>query len=370
MEVIFRSIKRGEKVSNSKTAMVGTPCQILAATKINRYSEHTGGSPIEVKIGLFCMENFSYSYLEKYLKQQGIELYEVKEFRIDKGRFVAYLIDGNVFSIPIAETEPFTRKNCHICTDYTSDVSDISVGSVGSPQGYSTVLVRSRTGEQIIEDAIDKGYITAETMSEKGIELLERIANQKITRNTKRYKKREAVARPVLSKREISEDEFISESSLCQFENLQNDVISVGSCVLCGACEYVCPKDIIHINRRKPVVKGVCDDDCHACYFACPRTFVSDRIYPSDIDEKPLGNYLGIYSVKANSIIGQDGGVVSAILVYLLENGIVDEVSIVGQDKDAPWRPESKLTSSVQDVIMAAGTKYSTTPIGFKALNK
>lgn len=357
-------------MSEIKTAMVGTPCQILAATKINKYEKYTGGSPIDVKIGLFCMENFSYSYLERYLKQQGIELYEVKEFRIEKGKFIAYLIDGNVFKIPIAETEPFTRKNCHICTDYTSDVSDISVGSVGSPKGYSTVIVRSKKGRQIIEDCIEKGYITVDEMNDKGLELLEKIANQKITKNTRRYKKREAVARPVLSKRAVTEEEFIKESGLCKFENLQNDVISVGSCVLCGACEYVCPKDIIHINHRKPVVKGQCDEDCHACYFACPRTFVSEEIYPSDIDEKPLGNYLDIYSVKADSIIGQDGGVVSAILVYLLENGVVDKVSIVGEDKDAPWRPQSKLTSSVQDVIAAAGTKYSTTPIGFKALDR
>ena len=40
-------------MSNKKTAMVGTPCQILAATKINRYEEKTGGSPIDVKIGCF-----------------------------------------------------------------------------------------------------------------------------------------------------------------------------------------------------------------------------------------------------------------------------------------------------------------------------
>ena len=296
--------------------MVGTPCQILAATKINKYEKQTGGSPIDVKIGLFCMENFSYSYLERYLKQQDIELYEVREFRIDKGKFIANLIDGRVFKIPIAETEPFTRKNCHICTDYTSDTSDISVGSVGSPNGYSTVIVRSKKGRQIIEDCIDKGYIAIDEIT------------------------------------------------------LQNDVISVGSCVLCGACEYVCPIDSIQINHRKPVSKKECEPDCHACYFACPRTFVSEEIYPSDIDEKPLGNYLDIYCVKADSIIGQDGGVVSAILVYLLENDVVDAVSIVGEDKDAPWRPQSKLTSSVQDVITAAGTKYSTTPIGFKALNK
>ena len=84
--------------------------------------------------------------------------------------------------------------------------------------------------------------------------------------------------------------------------------------------------------------------------------------------QQPLGEYLEIYSVKADSIMGQDGGVVSAILVYLLENDIVDEVSVVGEDKDAPWRPESYLTSKIQDVIKAAGTKYSTTTIGFKAL--
>ena len=228
-------------MTNIKTAMVGTPCQILAATKINRYEEETGGSPIDVKIGLFCMENFSYSYLEKYLKEQGIELYEVKEFRIDKGQFIAYLIDGNVFKIPIAETEPFTRKNCHICTDYTSDVSDISVGSVGSGENHSTVIVRSKKGKEILDDCVEKGYLTVEPLSKKGQNLLELIANKKISKNTKTYKKREAVARPVLSKRSITEEEFIKECKLCQFENLQSDVISVGSCVLCGACEYVCP---------------------------------------------------------------------------------------------------------------------------------
>lgn len=355
-------------MSNKKTAMVGTPCQILAATKINRYEEKTGGSPIDVKIGLFCMENFSYQYLKRYLKSRDIELFEVKEFRIEKGQFVAYLIDGNVFKIPIAETEPFTRKNCHICTDYTSDVSDISVGSVGSPKYHSTVIVRSQKGKQIIDACIAEGYIEAEAISRKGQDFLEKIANQKISKNTRIYKKREAIGRPVLSKRQISEEEFYDECGKCQFDNLQNDVISVGSCVLCGACEYVCPIDAVQINNRKPVSVKECEEDCHACYFACPRTFISDAIYPEGIDEQPLGEYLEIYSVKADSIMGQDGGVVSAILVYLLENNIVDEVSVVGEDKDAPWRPESYLTSKIQDVIKAAGTKYSTTTIGFKAL--
>lgn len=356
-------------MNNEKIALVGTPCQILAATKINKYPDYTGGSDIEFKIGLFCMENFSYSYLERFLKEKDIQLFEVKEFRIDKGYFIAYLMDGSTFKIPIAETEPFTRKNCHVCTDFTSDASDISVGSVGTPENHSTVIIRTEKGKKVIDECIKKGYIKAEKLDEKGERILKNIANSKISKNSKIIAKREAVARPVLSKRYMSDNEVIEEALICQFNNLENDVISVGSCVLCGACEYVCPIDSIKINRRKPVSTKECEEDCHACYFACPRTYVSEEIYEKDIDEKPLGNYIELLSVKAESIIGQDGGVVSAILIYLLENGIVDEVSIVREDKDAPWRPQSFLTSRVQDVVSAAGTKYSTVPIGFKALN-
>ncbi|MDO5849204.1 MAG: Coenzyme F420 hydrogenase/dehydrogenase, beta subunit C-terminal domain [Methanobrevibacter sp.] len=356
-------------MSSEKIALVGTPCQILAATKINKYEDYTGGSDIDFKLGLFCMENFSYSYLEKFLEERGIKLFEVKEFRIDKGYFIAFLMDGSTFKIPIAETELFTRKNCHVCTDFTSDASDISVGSVGTPEDHSTVIVRTKKGKEVIDNCIKKGYIQAEKLDEKGEKILRSVANKKISGNSKIIAKREAVARPVLSKRYMSDDEVKAEALICQFKNLENDVISVGSCVLCGACEYVCPIDSIQINRRKPVATKECEDDCHACYFACPRTYVSEEIFDKDIDEKPLGDYIELLSVKAESIIGQDGGVVSAILIYLLENEIVDEVSIVRQDKDAPWRPQSFLTSRVQDVVSAAGTKYSTVPIGFKALS-
>ena len=52
-------------MSNKKVAMVGTPCQILAATKVNRYADYTGGSPIDVKIGLFTSPHL-FSYIERF----------------------------------------------------------------------------------------------------------------------------------------------------------------------------------------------------------------------------------------------------------------------------------------------------------------
>ena len=354
-------------MSDNKTAMVGTPCQILAATKINKYEKETGGSSVYVKIGLFCMENFSYSYLERFLKEKNIELYEVKDFRIEKGFFIANLIDGNNFKVPVSKTESFTRKNCHVCTDYTADTADISVGS---NKDYSTLIIRTEKGKKIIDECVKQGYIETKPISEKGLRLLKAIASKKITKNLAYINKREAVSRPVLSKRSVNEEEFIRESKDCQFTNLEDDVISVGGCVLCGACEYVCPEDIITIDDRKPFKTGVCPEDCHACYFACPRTFVSNEIYSENIDEKPLGEYIDIVSAKSDAVIGQDGGVVSSILIYLLENNFVDEVSIVGVDNNAPWKPFSYLTPNVEDVVAAAGTKYSTVPIGFKALKE
>ncbi|MGN0094266.1 MAG: Coenzyme F420 hydrogenase/dehydrogenase, beta subunit C-terminal domain [Methanobrevibacter sp.] len=351
-----------------RTAMVGTPCQITAATKINKYSDITGGSPIDIKIGLFCMENYSYTYLEKFLNSNNIEMHEIKEFRIEKGQFIVYLNDGNKFSIPVRETKIFTRKNCEVCTDYTADLSDISVGSVGSSKGYSTVIVRTDKGEEIINDMINKELLEVGELTDSGLKLLERIANRKIHENQENIKERESVARQVLSQRHLSEKSAVTQSKDCQFNNLEADVINVGGCVLCGACEYVCPIDIIQINDRKPQLFGKCKEDCHACYFACPRTYVSTDILPEDIDDKPLGEYKKILSLKSNSINGQDGGVVSGILTYLLNEDKVDEVFLVGQDEDIPWKPKSFVSGKVSDVIAAAGTKYSTVPIGFKAL--
>ena len=51
-------------MSEHKIAMVGTPCEIMAASKLQHYTD----SPIEVKLGLFCMENFSYKYFINLLK--------------------------------------------------------------------------------------------------------------------------------------------------------------------------------------------------------------------------------------------------------------------------------------------------------------
>ncbi|MDR0912577.1 MAG: Coenzyme F420 hydrogenase/dehydrogenase, beta subunit C-terminal domain [Methanobrevibacter sp.] len=349
-------------------AMVGTPCQILAATKINEYDDKTGGSPIDLKIGLFCMENFSYHYLKEFLLNDNIELKNVKEFRIENNRFKVFLNNGDLKEYSIPETESFKRKNCDVCLDFASDVSDISVGSVGSPKGYSTLILRSKKGADIIKGLKEEGYIEVTDIDEKLFGLLEKIAGGKKSKNLANIKEKESIARPVLYNRDITNEELEDLTENADFDLLKSDVISIGNCVLCGACEFVCPENIVEINSRKPVKKGKCPEGCNLCYISCPRTWTSRDILSNTLVDEPIGEYLKICSAKSLKGKGQDGGVVTAILLYLLDKEIVDDVFIVGEDNENPWKPIPKLTNDRNEVLSAAGTKYSTVPIAFKAL--
>jgi coenzyme F420 hydrogenase subunit beta len=346
--------------------MVGTPCQILAATKMDRFMDEF---PVDLKIGLFCMENFSYSYMKEMLKEYDTDMDDVKQFRIEKGHLWLYKKDGEVIKIPLDKAKKCMRKNCQVCMDFTSEQSDVSVGSVGSPEGWSTVVIRTDKGLKLVEAAEKDNYIETKPISEGGLKIMEKLANEKKNENKAEIAKRENIARPVLYRRGISEGEFIDEVSACQFGDLKGDVIDIGACVLCGACVYACPEEIVEIRDRKPQIKGSCPERCNICYVSCPRTYVPDEILSKNLDMEPFGEYIKIVSAKAGKIEGQDGGVATALLTYALSNNMVDDVMVVDKSSTELWKPEAKLTDNIAEVLKASGTKYAACPI-FKPLKQ
>jgi coenzyme F420 hydrogenase subunit beta len=247
--------------------------------------------------------------------------------------------------------------------DFTSENSDLSVGSVGSPEGWSTVIVRTDKGNQILLSAEKEGQIKTKPITDSGLKIMEKLAMEKKYENKAEIKKREDIGRPVLYRRIMPESKFKDEVSECQFVDLKNDIIDIGNCVLCGACYFACPEGIIQINDRKPQIKGKCPDECNLCYVACPRTYVPDDLASKKTDKSPFGNYIKILSAKAPMIKGQDGGVVTAILSYILSKNFADDVLVVDKKGSIPWKPKSKLTNNIADVIKSSGTKYSACPI-------
>ncbi len=43
------------------------------------------------------------------------------------------------------------REGCAFCDDFASLLADIAIGSVGSSDGYSTVIVRSKAGKKLLD---------------------------------------------------------------------------------------------------------------------------------------------------------------------------------------------------------------------------
>ncbi len=346
-----------------KVAVIGTPCHMIAAAKMDTFSDYLGKSPLDIKIGLFCMENFSYSYMKQLLEKYDADMKDVIECRVEKNYFWFYLTEDRLVKIPLKEAKSCMRKNCQVCMDLTSELSDISVGSVGSPKQWSTVIIRTEKGLELLKNAENDNYLKTKPLTESGLKIIEKLATKKKKENKEEIKKREKVGRPVLYTRQISKDEFQEEVQGCQFIDLKSDVIDVGTCVLCGACVLACPENIVSIEDRKPQLKGKCPEDCNLCYVTCPRTYIPEEILSADSSKKPLGDYLKIVSAQAPMIKGQDGGVATALLNYALTQKMVEEVIIVDKNKAHPWKPEAKLTNNVADVLSASGTKYAACPV-------
>ncbi len=142
-----------------RVAMVGTPCQIHAVRKM----QVLGIIPSDVIkycFGLFCMENFSFNDLQlKHLeKRYGFDLAHVTKVNVKEDFFI-YLEDGRIIHIPFEEIDSIARPACLVCPDFSAEFSDISFGGLGSPEGYTTVLIRSEKGKMIYRGALTAGYI-------------------------------------------------------------------------------------------------------------------------------------------------------------------------------------------------------------------
>lgn len=143
----------GELVAKGKRkiAIVGTPCQVRAARRVqSTLLEDCPDLELTI-IGLFCFEEFDYNKLKEETKRLlGVDLDKVEKTQIRKGKF-SILIDGQERSVAVKELNNAVEKGCLSCPDFAANYSDISVGSIGSEDGYSTIIVRSDAGKKLWE---------------------------------------------------------------------------------------------------------------------------------------------------------------------------------------------------------------------------
>ncbi len=136
----------------TKIAIVGTPCEVRAARKIQQTLLPKYPDLQLTIIGLFCFEAFDYEKLKVAVqKLLGVGLDSVEKTQIHKGQFIA-TVNGKDYSIPVKELGAAIEYGCPFCDDFTNKYADVSVGSVGSAEGFSTVIVRSAIGDKLLEN--------------------------------------------------------------------------------------------------------------------------------------------------------------------------------------------------------------------------
>jgi coenzyme F420 hydrogenase subunit beta len=172
-----------KKEGKRKIAVVGTPCQVRALRRVEFLDQKQEGLPKAeyLNIGLFCMETLNQEGLLEYLRSEGIDPSKVTKFEIKSGKFIAHRMGEPPYEVKLKRVKHLVRPCCHVCTDFTSEFSDLSVGNVGSPDGWSTVLVRTEKGERALKAAEKAGLVEVQPLEEgeKGIGFVVRLAKMK-----------------------------------------------------------------------------------------------------------------------------------------------------------------------------------------------
>lgn len=135
-----------------RLAVVGTPCEIQGIRAMQARPWPTGAHRIDavvLTIALLCTKNFDYEALtlRELRDKRGVDLERVVKVDVLDGRLVVEYRGGAVVvDEPIKDFHGAALKGCDECADFLGRGADISVGSVGSRAGWSSVLVRTVAG--------------------------------------------------------------------------------------------------------------------------------------------------------------------------------------------------------------------------------
>ena len=156
---VISAVKELESKDLSHVGFVGTPCQVSTVRKM----QCLGVAPahaIGYTIGPFCMENLSFDALGQRKLEDRLQVDLEVIDRLGFGEDLAVsLRDGTTIHVPFAEVDEFARPTCQVCTEFANDFADIAVGGLGSPDGYTTTLIRTEKGSRVYNGALHQGYI-------------------------------------------------------------------------------------------------------------------------------------------------------------------------------------------------------------------
>lgn len=160
-------------------------------------------------------------------------------------------------------------------------------------------------------------------------------------------------------------------------DNLQ-DVIDNDLCCNCGLCEGICPENALKLKLDydkgvyQPIINETACNDCKICYMVCPGHEVNFKalnkyFFSKEVDDLRMGVfsdcYIGHSQDEKVRYDASSGGMVSSLLIYALEQGIIQGALVTRMKKNNPLEPEPFIARSREEILEAAKSKYSPVPV-------
>ena len=126
-------------------------------------------------------------------------------------------------------------------------------------------------------------------------------------------------------------------------------------CVSCGVCSAICPTKAINFVFKRGLFVPYINDKCigcKKCLNVCPSYKVDANLYDKDniLNGKAIENYTVFSKNSELRLNGSSGGVITQLIVDLIEKGIYEKACIVDYNSFQGERACSEVTSDIQKV--------------------
>lgn len=168
----------------SKIAVVATPCQIrgIRTMSISPKGFRKLANSVRLLIGLFCYGTYAYNdlFIRFLAKKHRVDISTIDKIDLDTEKLRVYVNGEIKLEVHRHQIRRYLRRSCRRCSDFTNRLADISLGGVGSPEKWTTVLIRTKRGEEIFSRAVEEGYIRARPLSDEALGRIEELARLKL----------------------------------------------------------------------------------------------------------------------------------------------------------------------------------------------
>jgi coenzyme F420 hydrogenase subunit beta len=165
---------------DARIAVVGTPCEIQGLRALQAREWRRGTSRVDavvLAIALLCTKSFDYGKLmvRELSETRGLSLADIGKVDVIHGRMIVEDRTGaTLVDEPVKDFHGAALKGCDECADFLGRGADLSIGSVGSAPGYSSVIVRTEAGGRALA-AVRGDFEVSELDSPEDLERLDRL---------------------------------------------------------------------------------------------------------------------------------------------------------------------------------------------------